>query len=153
MLFVLSVHVKNIKTGSEVVQVLHSWGSHDLCLQRAGELSLSGHLPVGPEGQAIFISTSPRGHHAFPRAWNWSKCFPALTEVGQGTSLMLPYRQVPRNATPIDRHQPSCSHASESNLQFSAAGKLLVLRLGRPVLFTATCTLRPWVCTFQLSRH
>lgn len=58
MIFVLSVHVKNIRTGSEVVQVLHSWGSHDLCLQRAVELSFSGHLPVGPEGQAIFISTS-----------------------------------------------------------------------------------------------
>lgn len=43
---VLSVHVNNTRTGSEVVQVLHSWGQHDLSLQRAGELSLSGHLPV-----------------------------------------------------------------------------------------------------------
>lgn len=56
MIFVLSVPVKKIRTSSEVVQVLYSWGPRDLCLQRAGELSLSGHL--SPEGQAIFIGIS-----------------------------------------------------------------------------------------------
>lgn len=30
MPFVLSVHVKNIRTGSEVAQILHSWGLPDL---------------------------------------------------------------------------------------------------------------------------
>lgn len=51
---VFPVHVKNIRTGAEVVQVLHSWGQRVLCLQRAGEPSLSGSAR-GPAGLALFI--------------------------------------------------------------------------------------------------
>lgn len=58
MIFVLSVHVKNIRTSSEVAQILHSWVPPDLCLQGVGELSFSEHAPVGPEGWAIFIGAS-----------------------------------------------------------------------------------------------
>lgn len=48
---------------------------------------------------------------------------------------MLLYSQIHRNATLTDRHQPSCSQiitGTESHLQVSVAGTLLVLRLGRP---------------------
>lgn len=39
-------------------QSWHRCGHPDLCLQGAGELSLSGHLVTGPEGGAVFIGAS-----------------------------------------------------------------------------------------------
>lgn len=55
--------------------------------------------------------------------------------MGKGIALKLLYSQVPKRATLTGRHQPRCSQiiASASNLQISADGKSLVLRLGRPV--------------------
>lgn len=143
MIFVLSVHVKNIRTSSEVTQILHSWGPPDLCLQRVGELSFSEHAPVGPEVWAIFIGTS----RPLPLEIIMPFQVPGAginvyllkqEEMYKGIALNASYGQVSRNATLRDRHQPSCSQiirASESNLQISADGRWFLLRLRRPLLF------------------
>ena len=58
MIFALPVLIKSTVTGSEVAQVVRSWGQPDLCPQWSGKLGLSGHLPPGPEGGAVFIGAS-----------------------------------------------------------------------------------------------
>lgn len=50
--------MENIRLSSKMTQISHSCGHPDLCLQWAGELSLSRHLVTAPEAGAIFIGAS-----------------------------------------------------------------------------------------------
>lgn len=85
MPFVLSVHVKNIRTGSEVAQILHSWGLPDLtsvCRGQESSASLDA-VPASLEGWAILIGASqPLPLEVIMpfqvSAWSWRKCFLAI---------------------------------------------------------------------------
>lgn len=58
LMFVLSAHVKNMRTGSKMAQILQSCSQPGLSIKWAGELSLSGHLVAGPEAEAVFVGAS-----------------------------------------------------------------------------------------------